>query len=76
MVPSSVAKIKEAAPEAAPFLTTKSEELLKTIPVGVLAPETPVGSGTVTTKAWGAPVPSYSVAFPVPLSAIRQRRWG
>src|SRR3984893_19131945 len=67
IVPSSVAKMNRLGPETLPFVTTKSFELLKTMPVG--APGDPPGPGMATTNDWGSPLPSYSVALPVPLSA-------
>src|SRR6266536_1785800 len=64
MVPSSVTKMKRAAP--------KSEPPLKTIPVGADGGTPPTGGGTVTTSASFWPAPLYSVETPVPLSATHQ----
>src|SRR5436309_15315190 len=62
IVPSSVAKMKRAAPEADPLVTTKPVPPLKTTPVG--AP------GTLTLTESSAPVlPLESVDESVPLSA-------
>src|SRR6478672_701973 len=74
IVPSSVAKRKKAGPELPFFEITKSDELgskvLNACPVG--APTAPVpadgGAGIATTRGWGLPAPSYSVATPAWLS--------
>src|SRR5205823_10026947 len=61
IVPSSLAKMKRAGPEAKPLVTAKLVVPLNTTPVG--AP------GTVTVRPSLAPVlPLYSVATAVPLS--------
>src|SRR6185295_16215445 len=64
IVPCSVAKRNRAGPETPPFVTMKSPDPLKTMPVG-LPP------GMVTTSDWGFPLPSYSVDTPVPPSATQ-----
>ena len=58
IVPSSVAKMKTLALETTPLVTAKSEEELKTIPVGVLGPVPLRGGGIVTTNDCGRPAPS------------------
>src|SRR5881396_2963875 len=65
IVPPSVAKMKRAGPEAAPFVTTKLAPPLKTTPVG--APATPTRSPIVTPV-----LPLYRVEESVPLSATHQ----
>src|SRR5262245_38387284 len=76
MVPSSVANRNRAGPWRMPADTTKSELLLKAIPVGAAVPVFPGGSGMVTTigAAGGKalPEPSYTVDTPVPLSEIQK----
>src|SRR5258708_39197888 len=74
MVPSSVAKMKIAAPDL-PFAETTNDEVpLKMRPVG-LALVPPAGGGIVTTRGEptgkDVPSPRYKVESPVPLSAIQ-----
>src|SRR5436309_11862456 len=78
IVPSSVLKMKRAAPDT-PFLeTTKPLVPLKTTPVGAATVPSglPLGGGIVTTSGApggkGVPAPLYSVMTPVPLSAIQK----
>ena len=55
--------MKRLGPVATPFVTAKSAELLKTMPVGMPCPP-PVAAGTDTTRLFGTPLPSYSTALP------------
>src|SRR5258706_8147155 len=77
IVPSSVAKIKGAAPDPMAFETTKPAVPLKTTPVGaaVVPAGLSPGGGIVTTSGVaggkGVPAPLYSVDTPVPLSEIQ-----
>ena len=73
IVPSSVAKMKEALPECPPWETVKSEAVeLKTIPVGAAGPAAPAGGGMATTRPSFVPAPLYSVERPLPLSETQK----
>src|SRR5690349_17784473 len=72
MVPSSVAKRNRAGSFGC---SSKKGVLLNIVPVGVpVSPSFAAGMVTIRGLAtgFGAPVPSYSVALPLPLSEIHQ----
>ena len=50
--------MKRLAPDTVPFVTTKSEPVLATMPVGLLGGVPPLGGGIVTTSDCFAPLPS------------------
>ena len=70
IVPSRVAKMKEAAPDTPFCVTTKPEVVLAAIPVGLPFPVEPVG--TVTTNGTIVPLASYTVDNPVNSSEIQK----
>src|SRR6185369_16417315 len=69
MVPSSVTNRNTAG---TPGAISKLLVKLKTVPVGAEGPVCPLAGGMVTTRGWGAPVKSYKVDSPIPLSEIHQ----
>ena len=76
IVPSSVANMNRLGPETPFAVTTKSEPLLNTMPVGALGGKLPGGGGIVTTNEFFTPRPSYSVDLPVPLSFTQSKPLG
>src|SRR6478672_4299931 len=64
ILPSSVAKMNAAGPDALPFETTKCAPALETAPVGTF--------GTWTTSETALPSARYSVVTFAPLSATHQ----
>src|SRR6185295_1140193 len=73
-VPACPAQMKRLGALVPPWLTAKSFEPLKTMPVGFASPALP--AGIETTSDCGTPLPSYSVDLEVSLSATHTKPWG
>src|SRR5258708_11722673 len=71
IVPSSVAKMKNAGFVAATAKAPAPANELNTCPVGFEVP-VPSGVGIVTTRAGGTPAPLERVVTPIPLSEIQK----